>query len=154
MLWASFFGREPGPFFIWPRDGEGITPEKFNKYIIPLLDRYAHKVPGLVLQVEDFPIYHDTGVQWRLDELGIRDLSLPKSSPDLSPMRNVWRWMNGHFIDTFQSQNLNVDSRDLDLVKVILSQCWQAIDLELLENNARGMPGLLEEVIRTNGDFM
>ena len=74
-------------------------------------------------------------------------LAWPANSPDLSPIENLWGWMNSklHKLDK---------CKNIEELKEKLEQVRQSIPANFLHNMFDGMKARMQRVIDLNGDYI
>ena len=71
----------------------------------------------------------------------------PSNSPDLSPIEDLWAWMDARLHKLHKCKNIEELKANLELVR-------QAIPPSMLHNMFDGMKARMERVIELNGDYI
>ena len=72
-------------------------------------------------------------------------LAWPPNSPDLSPIENLWGWMDSRLHKLHKCKNIEALKDNLEHIR-------QTIPPNLLHNMFDGMKARMERVIKLNGD--
>ncbi|MBW0560951.1 hypothetical protein O181_100666 [Austropuccinia psidii MF-1] len=81
--------------------------------------------------------------QWRKQK-GIFKMQWPAHSPDLNPIKNIWKLMKSQISKFYQPQNL-------DELKHAIQSCWSDIHPSILNDYLLSMPRTMQIVIDQRG---
>ena len=82
-----------------------------------------------------------------LEERGIRMVFWPAFSPDLNPIEKVWNWIK-NYIDLYYD---DTDKLNYNQLRQAVTEAWNAVPEDFLDEQIRRMPDRCEAVIRANG---
>jgi transposase len=98
-VWTCFCGDEMGPLVIIPKGGTMTAKRYLNtlkKYFIPFYRRMRQKYgTEVVMQEDNTPWHKAKTVRAYLEKQGVKLLSWPPQSPDLTPIENLWKQIKG-----------------------------------------------------------
>ncbi|RPB02005.1 hypothetical protein L873DRAFT_1802863 [Choiromyces venosus 120613-1] len=104
--------------------------------------------------IEDNAKYHLTGLNQAITStFKVQKLLLLANSPDLNPMENVWHILKAQLCKRFTKNKWERPSSEDELWKVMEEE-WDAIDQEVLDKLAEGMPRRVEAIIAVNGNHV
>lgn len=151
MFWGSFAGGIKGPSFFWEKEYGGISADKYQRFIVPLVhifyEEFGDQNDGLIFQQDNASPHSARSTRSLLAALGIEVLRWPARSPDLSPIENVWFWMKN-----WLEEHYDVQSLDLTRLRQAVQEAWEALPPEFLRRLAHSMPQRLQKVIDNQGD--
>lgn len=146
MFWGSFAGGIKGPSFFWEKEYGGITAEKYQQFIIPLIYTFCDENGGLAFQQDNASSHSARSTKQLLAGLGIDTIVWPVRSPDLSPIENVWFWMKSWIEEHYDIQGLSRAR-----LKQVVQEAWEAVPSDFLRRLAHSMPQRLQKVIENEG---
>jgi transposase len=150
MFWGSFAGGIKGPCFVWEKEYGGITAEKYQRFIIPLVHTFYEEQReegrDLVFQQDNASAHSARSTRRLLAGLGIQVVKWPARSPDLNPIENVWAWMKDWIERHYDIQSLNRAQ-----LRQAVQEAWDAVPADFLRGLAHSMPARLRKVIEMEG---
>jgi transposase len=153
MFWGSFAGGTKGPCFFWEKEYGGITAEKYQRFIIPLVYTFIEEQRAqgrnLVFQQDNASAHSARSTKALLGALGIHVVRWPARSPDLNPIENVWFWMKDWI-----ERHYDVERLDLPGLRQAVQAAWDAVPEDFLQSLAHSMPARLQKVIEAEGGLI
>ncbi|KAL2018279.1 hypothetical protein VTK56DRAFT_983 [Thermocarpiscus australiensis] len=146
MFWGSFAGGIKGPSFFWEKEYGGITAEKYQQFIVPLVYTFCEENGGMVFQQDNAAFHLARSTRRLFAALGIEVIEWPARSPDLSPIENVWAWMKNWIEEHYDIQGLSRAR-----LKQVIQEAWEAVPPDFLHRLAHSMPRRLQMVIENEG---
>ena len=162
MVWACFKGGHKGPLIFWDKEnwGKTITAASFTAHIVPHFHRFWQQESQLqpsslsdsdsdldsdyvYLQQDNASPHRAALTQNRFHTLGIWGyfIDWPPSSPDCSPIENVWRTMKQRIRQRTPFPTTN------EALRVAIQEEWNAITSDELIALVDSVPTRVREVL-------
>jgi hypothetical protein len=162
MIWASIATNKPGPIVRLSttpemtdekgkKRGGGINGERYTEQVLkgPMktwIDAMEKERGRKMFMVEDGAPAHRSAVANRArTQLGIRNLTHPPNSPDLSPLEPLWFLVKTRVADTPGSSN------SLDKLWDAIQKVWSELSEEDIRKHTGQMKARVEAVKTANG---
>ena len=151
MFWGSFHGTIKGPFLFWEKDWGTINAESYIAHTIPMIDGYFRMNPNLGLQVmQDNASSHAARLTMQeFQERNIPVIFWPAYSPDLNSIETVWNRMKDWLAFHYPERKASYDQ-----LRQRVTEAWEAIGEDLLEDLIDTMPQRCQAVIDANGMYI
>jgi len=148
-VWSCYCGDEMGPLVIVPK-GSTMTAERYletvKKHFVPFYRRIKRKYGnGVVIQKNNAPWHTAKVVRAYWKRIKIPLVQWPAQSPDLSPIKNLWRWIKC----AIGKQRHRI--KNIGMMERALEKLWPTIDRELLTKLNESMERRLALVIKNKG---
>ena len=148
-VWSCFCGNKMGPLVIIEKGGR-MTRKRYlatlQEHFIPFYKRMVEKYgPNMIMQ-EDNALWHTAKVVRNyMREQRIPQLQWPPQSPDLSPIKNLWKKIK-NMIGKIRHKIKNIG-----MMERALAEVWPQIKPETLEKLTGTMDKRINACIKNMG---
>ena len=156
MVWTCITFDKKGPLLILERPegrGRGMNSERYIEQVLekPFLPFYEsmkqkRRYMSLVQDNNGFHVAKST-MKW-FSKNKVKLLPHPPSSPDLNPMKKLWRELKSRI----RSRD-RLPSSDAELRKAVLD-AWESISIDDINALVRSMPEKVNAVLEAKGGHM
>ena len=139
-----------GPLVILPRgtrmNQTRYTEEILKPHFVPFYKKMKRKYGKKVVIQENGAKYHFAPIPTTYkDSQKVQRMDWPPSSPDLSPIENLWKQLK----DSISERRHRIKS--ILEMEVALQQEWAKIAKETLEKLMESMPKRMAQMLKNNG---
>jgi transposase len=92
--------------------------------VFPFYDKLLDEQKGEFIFIEDGSKVHKGKARLPCLNRGIRGFDWPPSSPDLNPIKKVWRWIKNKIT---KLETVPITIKD---IKEVLQELWSEVDLK------------------------
>ena len=119
--------------------------ETLEKYLKPSISKFYGRSRNFFFQQDGAPCHTANSMKDYFENKHIRLLPWCARSPDLSPIENIWSWMDRKMLD------VKITSKEH--LKHVLTSTWQSIPKELCMKLVESMPRRVKMCFKANGGY-
>ena len=117
-----------------------------ERHICPLSSRLGNPSTSWILMDDNATCHRSLVTNSFKSQAGIRTLTWPARSPDLSPIENVWSLLKRSVRRTLRPGD------DLLRLEALLRQEWDRLNQDTINRLIESMPSRIRQVIELSGD--
>jgi transposase len=145
MFWGCFNGTTKGPCVFWEKDWGHINMKTYIEHIIPVMEDWIRRNPGLQLMQDNAPGHHGKKTQEELRNRNIHPIFWPPYSPDLNPIEKIWDWIKDYIQNNFPERMTYPQLRQA------VREAWDSITVDQLNELIDSMHDRCQAVIDASG---